>query len=64
MMLWDVFPTHGVGGIVGTIMTGIFVYNATENITYWQNLLNHIIAVVIVCGYTFIVTYALYWDYR
>lgn len=57
----DVFPTHGVGGIVGTIMTGIFVYNATENITYWQNLLNHIIAVVIVCGYTFIVTYALYW---
>lgn len=57
----DVFPTHGVGGIVGTIMTGIFVYNAAENITYWQNLLNHIIAVVIVCGYTFIVTYALYW---
>ena len=57
----DVFPTHGVGGIVGTIMTGIFVYNASENITYWQNLLNHIIAVVIVCGYTFIVTYALYW---
>ena len=57
----EVFPTHGVGGIVGTIMTGIFVYNAAENITYWQNLLNHIIAVVIVCGYTFIVTYALYW---
>ena len=57
----EVFPTHGVGGIVGTIMTGIFVYNAAENITYWQNLLNHIIAVVIVCGYTFILTYALYW---
>ncbi len=57
----DVFPTHGVGGIIGTIMTGIFVYNAAENITYWQNLLNHVLAVIIVCGYTFIVTYILYW---
>lgn len=57
----DVFPTHGVGGIVGTIMTGIFVYNAAENISYWQNLLNHVLAVIIVCGYTFIMTYALYW---
>ncbi len=57
----DVFPTHGVGGIVGTIMTGIFVYDAESGITHFQSFINHILAVIIVFGYTFIVTYALYW---
>lgn len=57
----DVFPTHGVGGIVGTIMTGIFVYEAESGLTHWQSFLNHLLAVVIVTVYTFIVTYALYW---
>lgn len=56
----DVFPTHGVGGIFGTVLTGIFVYETTE-ITYFQSFIHHILALVIVCGYTFVVTFLLYW---
>lgn len=55
----DVFPTHGVGGITGTILTGVFVNGlVTGNIHVF---LIHLLAVVIVCVYTFVVTYALYW---
>ena len=62
----DVFPTHGVGGIVGTILTGVFVYKyepelAEQGVTHMQFFVNHLIAVVIVFVYTFCVTYALYW---
>lgn len=55
----DVFPTHGVGGIIGTILTGIFVNGLLAgNIHVF---LIHVLAVIIVGGYTFVVTYALYW---
>lgn len=57
----DVFPTHGVGGIVGTLMTGIFVYETGSDISHFQSFLRYVLAVVIVCGYTFVVSYALYW---
>ncbi len=55
----DVFPTHGVGGIFGTIMTGVFVNGLVAgNIDVF---LIHLLAVVIVCVYTFVVSTALYW---
>ncbi|WP_321517725.1 ammonium transporter [uncultured Bacteroides sp.] len=55
----DVFPIHGVGGITGTILTGVFVNGLVAgNIHIF---LIHILAVAIVCVYTFVVTYALYW---
>ena len=63
----DVMPTHGLGGIVGSIFTGVFAYRyffpdaATAEITHWQFFLNHVLGVMIVCGYTFVVSYALYW---
>ncbi|MCQ2200993.1 MAG: ammonium transporter [Bacteroidales bacterium] len=63
----DVFPTHGVGGIVGTILTGIFVYGyeeealSAEGVTHLQFFINHVIAILIVFVYTFAATYALYW---
>ena len=63
----DVFPTHGLGGIIGTILTGIFTYSyffpnaESAEITHLQFFLNHVLAVVIVFGYTFIVSFALYW---
>jgi len=57
----DVFPTHGVGGIVGSVMTGIFVYDATSGMTWSQNFMHHLLAVLIVCAYTFVVTFILYW---
>ena len=63
----DVFPTHGLGGIIGTILTGIFTYSyffpnaESAKITHLQFFLNHVLAVVIVFAYTFIVSFALYW---
>ena len=63
----DVFPTHGLGGIVGTILTGIFTYSyffpnaESAEISHLKFFLNHVLAVVIVFGYTFIVSFALYW---
>ncbi|MDY4173706.1 MAG: ammonia channel protein, partial [Bacteroidales bacterium] len=62
----DVFPTHGVGGIVGTILTGVFVYKyepdlAAEGVTHAEFFINHILAVLIVFVYTATVTYGIYW---
>lgn len=57
----DVFPTHGVGGIIGSVMTGIFVYDASSGMTWSQNFMHHLLAVLIVCAYTFVVTFILYW---
>lgn len=62
----DVFPTHGVGGIVGTILTGVFVYKyepelAAEGVSHLEFFVNHLLAVVIVFVYTAVVTYGLYW---
>lgn len=55
----DVFPTHGVGGIFGTILTGIFVNGlVVGNVDVF---LIHLAAVVAVIVYTFLVSYALYW---
>lgn len=62
----DVFPTHGLGGILGTVMTAIFAYDFFANgdpdfidrTTFFRN---HIIVPAIVFVYTFVVSYALYW---
>lgn len=55
----DVFPTHGIGGILGTILTGVFVNGLVAG--HIDVFLVHLLAVVIVSVYTFVVTYALYW---
>ena len=62
----DVFPTHGVGGIVGTILTGVFVYKyepdlAAEGVSHAEFFFNHVLAVIIVFVYTALMTYGLYW---
>lgn len=62
----DVFPTHGLGGIIGTILTGIFAYNffAKDNpemISRTSFFFNHILVLVIVFVYTFVMSYILYW---
>lgn len=51
----DVFPTHGIGGIIGSIFTGIFVNGLIEG--KMDVFLHHILAVVIVMVYTFVATY-------
>lgn len=62
----DVFPTHGLGGILGTIFTGIFAYDffakgdpeiISRSAFFW----NHILVLAIVFVYTFIMSYFLYW---
>ncbi len=56
----EVFPSHGVGGIVGMILTGVLakdvglVYGETTTFMY------HIIALVLVAIFTFFGSYALY----
>ena len=62
----DVFPTHGLGGIIGTVFTGIFAYgyfakDDPEIISHWEFLLNHILVIAIVFAYTFVMSYLLYW---
>lgn len=56
----DVFPSHGIGGIVGMLMTAVFasevglIHGETKTISM------HLIAVVIVAVYTIIVSYGLF----
>ena len=59
----DVFPTHGTGGIFGTILTGIFIEEGlmagtTEGFVIF---LYHLLAVVLVFVYTFGMSYFGYW---
>jgi Amt family ammonium transporter len=56
----DVFPSHGIGGVVGMILTAVFakevglVYGETSTILY------HLLALVIVTVFTFGGSYLLY----
>ena len=59
----DVFPTHGTGGIFGTILTGIFIQEGLIAGT-WDGFvifLYHLLAVAIVIVYTFLMSYFGYW---
>ncbi|MCP5179802.1 MAG: ammonium transporter [Pseudomonadales bacterium] len=61
----DVFPVHGVGGILGTLLTGIFASNALglfsgqEAIAIGDQLGVQAIGVVATIGYTAIVSWGL-----
>ncbi len=62
----DVFPTHGLGGIIGTLLTGIFAYDffATGDnafISRGEFFFNHVIVMAGVFVYTFGASYLLYW---
>jgi len=61
----DVFPCHGVGGMMGMLMTGIFAskgVNAAvvdEGLAYGTFTLfkNHLIALVLVSAFAFVMSY-------
>lgn len=63
----DVFPTHGLGGIIGTLLTGIFAYDffaaeegagmVSRSTFFW----NHVLVMAGVFVYTFAMSYGLYW---
>jgi Amt family ammonium transporter len=62
----DVFPCHGIGGMVGLIMTGIFASKAVnaaavDGLAYGgtELFLKHILALVVVSAFTFGASFAL-----
>jgi Amt family ammonium transporter len=56
----DVFPCHGVGGMVGMIATGIFAEKVGLIYGDPTLFLRHLLAIVIVGAYSFTVSYLLY----
>ena len=61
----DVFPVHGVGGILGTILTGVFVSAAfggmgyPEKVTMGDQVTTQIIGVLAVAAWSGILTWVL-----
>jgi ammonium transporter, Amt family len=61
----DVFPVHGVGGMLGTILTGVFAATAfggvgyPEKVTMGDQVLVQIIGVLAVGAWSGIVTWIL-----
>jgi Amt family ammonium transporter len=56
----DVFPCHGVGGIVGMILTGVFAKNVGLIFGETKTFLFHLLSLVIVMAFCFVGSYALY----
>ena len=55
----DVFPTHGVGGIVGSLLTGVFVNGLIAGNTH--EFFMHIVALAITVIYSFLMSMVLYY---
>ncbi|WP_247235163.1 ammonium transporter [Telluribacter sp. SYSU D00476] len=63
----DVFPCHGVGGMVGMIMTGVFATSGVnsgvvdQGLAYGETTLfmNHMIALVLVSAFAFAMSFVL-----
>lgn len=56
----DVMPTHGVGGILGMILTGVFAKDVGLVFGHTQTFLYHLLAIVIVGVFAFGGSYILY----
>jgi Amt family ammonium transporter len=56
----DVFPCHGVGGMVGMIATGIFAKDVGLTSGHTTTFFYHLLALVIVASYTFVGSFILY----
>ena len=61
----DVFPCHGVGGMVGMVFTGIFASSAVNSVVTDQGLffgdttlfVKHLVALVLVSAFAFIMSF-------
>lgn len=53
----DVFPCHGVGGIVGMILTAILAEDAGVIAGHWETLFAHLICLGVVITYTVTASY-------
>ncbi len=56
----DVFPCHGLGGIMGMIMTGIFASDVGLIYGHTETFFVHILALIVVSVFTFGGSYILY----
>lgn len=56
----DVFPSHGVGGIVGMLLTGVFAKEVGLIHGKWDTFLVHLLALVITAVFTFGGSWLLY----
>ena len=56
----DVFPCHGIGGIVGMILTGIFAKEVGLYYGHTTTFFYHMVALAIISVYTFGGSYILY----
>ena len=56
----DVFPAHGMGGITGMVLTGIFAQGVGLFYGEYKTFLFHLLALVIVSVFTFGGSYLLY----
>ncbi len=57
----DVFPCHGLGGIIGMILTGVFAKDVGLIAGETKTFYNHLIALLLVMTYCFVASFALYW---
>jgi Amt family ammonium transporter len=61
----DVFPVHGVGGVIGTLLTGIFAATAlggvgfAEGITMGKQVMTQITGILVTAAWSGIVTFIL-----
>jgi len=55
----DVFPCHGVGGICGMILTGVFAKDVGLVYGETKTFVMHLIGLVIVSAYAFVGSYLL-----
>lgn len=56
----DVFPCHGLGGIVGMLLTAVFAKDVGLIFGETKTFMYHILALVIVMVFTFVGSYLLY----
>ena len=64
----DVFPCHGVGGMMGMIMTGVFATSSVNSVVTSEGLAygefslfsSHMIALVIVSIFAFVMSYGIF----
>jgi Amt family ammonium transporter len=64
----DVWGVHGVGGLIGTILLGVFASvqvnkNGADGLLFggWNFFLKELLAVAIACVYAFVFTYVMLW---
>jgi Amt family ammonium transporter len=56
----DVFPCHGVGGICGMLLTAVFAKDVGLAFGQTKTFVYHLLALVIVSGFTYFGSWALY----